>query len=90
MQCGKINMDNYQYYLPVRVRIFKSSEQDYHSFGASVNPEDADLNGHTFCNGDSDDVTFFFHTCLVYKFDLGEVGSSFTGSSGSSHSFFGS
>jgi hypothetical protein len=27
---------------------------------------------------------------LVYKFDLGEVGSSFTGSSGSSHSFFGS
>ena len=28
MQCYKVNMDNYQFYLLARVRIFKSSRQD--------------------------------------------------------------
>ena len=29
MQCGRVNMDNYPFYLPARVRIFKSSGQDF-------------------------------------------------------------
>ena len=73
------------------------NEQDLrnvlYSLGASFELRDGDLDGCTSCDGDSDDgVTFSFHTCLVYGFDLGGVGSSFTtslGSSSSFHSFFG-
>jgi hypothetical protein len=65
-----------------------------HSLGASFGLRDGDLDICTSCDGDSDDgVTFSFHTCLVCELVLGGVGSSFTdssGSSSSSHPFFGS
>ena len=87
-------MDNYQFYLPARVRCFESSEQDssslIYSSGASVGLGDGDLDSCTSC--DSDDVTFSFHTYLAGGLDLGSVGSFFTNSLGcpsSSHSFFG-
>ena len=94
MQCYKINMDNYQFYLLTRVRCFKSSEQDLtgevlYSLGASIGLGDGDLDGCTSCDGDSnDDVTFSFHTSLVYGLVFGIVGSSFMASTSSS--FFGS
>ena len=54
MQCEKVNMDNYRFYLPVRFGIIYSS-------GASVGPGDKDLDGCTSCDGDSDDdATFSF------------------------------
>ena len=85
-------MNNYQFYLLARVQIFKSSGQDFsslvHFLGASVGLGDGDLDSCTSCDGDSDDVTFSLHTCLVYGLDFGRVGSSFTTSSSSSHSFF--
>ena len=31
MQCERVNMDNYLFYLPARVQCFKSSEQDLNS-----------------------------------------------------------
>ena len=44
-------MDNYRFYLPTRVRNFKSAEPDFssrvYSLGASVGPEDGDLDGCT-------------------------------------------
>ena len=58
-----------------------------HFLGASVGLGDGDLNGCTSCDGDSDDITFAFHSCLVCGLDLGRVG--FTGSSSSSHPFLG-
>jgi hypothetical protein len=79
----KVNMDNYRCYLPARVRIFKSSGQDFfsnlvYSSGASVSLGDGDLDGCTSCVGDSDDVVIFsFHTCLVCELVLGGVVSSF-------------
>ena len=83
---------NYRFYLTMRVQCFESSEQDSSGFvyssGASVGPGDGDLDSCTSCDGDSDDVTFSLHTCLVYGLDFGRVGSSFTTSSSSSHSFF--
>jgi hypothetical protein len=59
-----------------------------YSSGASSGLSDGDPDSYTPCDGDSDDdVTFSFHTGLVCGFDLGGVGSSFTGSSNSSLSF---
>jgi hypothetical protein len=81
----RVNMDNYQCYLSVRVWIFKSCEHDFsisfYSSGASVGLRDGDFDGYTSCDGDSDDddVTFSFYTCLVYGVDFGGVGSSFMG-----------
>jgi hypothetical protein len=37
---------------------------------------DGELDGCTSSDGDSDDVTFSFHTCLVCGLALGGVGSS--------------
>ena len=79
-------MDNYRCYLPAMVQNFKSSGQDslekvLYSLGASVGLRDGDLDGCTSCNGDSDDVTFSFHTYFICGLDFGGVGSSFTGSS---------
>ena len=91
----KVNMDNYQFYLLARVRILSLSDRTtsslVHSLGASVGLEDGDPDGCTSCDGDSNVVTFSFHTCLVCGLDFGRVGSSFTtslGSSSSSHPFF--
>ena len=58
-------MDNYRFYLLARVRCFESSELDssslIYSLGASVGPEDGDLDGCTSSNGESnDDATFSF------------------------------
>ena len=83
MQCGKTNMDNYQFYLPMRVWNFESAELDFsslsYSSGASIDPRDRDLDNCTCCDGDSDDdATFFFQTCLGCGLDFGVVGSSFT------------
>ena len=97
MQRKKVNMDNYQFYLPARVQCFKSSEYDLieevlYFLGASIGLGDGDLDGCTSYDGDFDDVTFSFHICLACGLDLGGVGSSFTtslGSSSSFHSFFG-
>jgi hypothetical protein len=65
MQCEKVNMDNYRFYLPARVRNFESTEPDFSSLvyclGASIGPRDGDLDSCTSCDGDSnDDATFFF------------------------------
>ena len=63
-----------------------------HSSCASSGLRDGYLDGCTSCDGDSDNVIFSFHTCLVYGLDFGRVGSSFTtslGSSSSSHPLFG-
>ena len=90
MQRKKVNMDNYQFYLPARVQCFKSSEYDLieevlYFLGASIGLGDGDLDGCTSCDGDSnDDVTFSFHTYLVCGLDFGRVGSSFIGPSSSS------
>ena len=94
MQCGKVNMDNYQFYLLARVRIFKSSGQDltgksFYSLGASIGLGDGDLDGYTSSDGDSYVATFSFHTCFICGLDFGGVGSSFVGSSSSSHSCLG-
>ena len=49
MQCEKVNLDNYRFYLPARVRNFKFAEPDFssciYSLGASVGPGDGDLDG---------------------------------------------
>jgi len=46
-----------------------------HSSGASSGLSDGDPDGYTSYDGVSDgDVTFSFHTCLVYGLDLGGVG----------------
>ena len=89
----KVNMDNYRFYLPARVQCFESSEQDssclVHSFGASIGPRDANLDGCTSCDGDSDDdATFSFQTCLGCGLDFGIVYLSFA--IYPSSSFFGS
>jgi hypothetical protein len=61
MQCERVNMDNYQFYLSVRVQWFKSSEQDsyhVHSLGASSDPKGGDLDNCACWDGDyEDDVT---------------------------------
>ena len=91
-------MDNYRCYLPARAWIFKSfgqdlTEQVLYSLGASSGLSNGDSGGYTSYDRDSDDdVTFSFHTCLDYGFDLGGVSPSFTGALGSSfssHSFLG-
>ena len=81
-------MDNYRFYLPTRVRNFESAEPDFssiiHSLGASISPEDGDLDDCTSYDGDSnDDATFSFQTCLGDGIDFGRIGSSFTTSSSS-------
>ena len=53
--------------------------------GASVGLGDGDPDGCTSCDSGGD-VTFSFHTCLVYGLEFGGAGSSFTTSSGSSSS----
>jgi len=60
-----------------------------YSLGASSGLRDRDLDGCTSCDVDTDDVTFSFHTCLIYGLDFGGVGSSFTTSSSYSQPFFG-
>ena len=61
-----------------------------YTLGASFGLSDGDPDGYTSCDDVSDgDVTLSFHTCLVCGLDLGRVGSSFIGSSGSSQPFFG-
>ena len=49
MQCEKVNMDNYWFYLPTRVQNFKSVEPDFSSCiycsAASVGLGDGDLDG---------------------------------------------
>jgi hypothetical protein len=51
MQCKKVNRDNYQFYLPVRVQNFESTELDFsslvHSSGASIGLGDGDLDDYT-------------------------------------------
>ena len=86
-------MENYRFYLSMRVRCFESSKQDSSSFvyssGASIAPGDGDLDGCTSSVGDSDDdATFFFQTCLGCGLAFGVEGSSFSNSSSSL--FFGS
>ena len=92
----KVNMDNYRCYLTTRVWIFKSSGQDLareESFTLWVHHPVPAIETDDCASCDSgDDVTFSFHTCLVYGLDFGGAGSSFTtpsGSLSSSHSFFG-
>ena len=52
MQCNKVNMDNYRFYLPTRIWSFESSKQDltgevlYFS-GAPFAPRDGDPGGCT-------------------------------------------
>ena len=59
-------MGKYRFYLPVRVRDFKSAEPDFsgciYSLGASVGPEDRDLDGCT---------SFSCHSKLEHCSDLG-------------------
>ena len=93
MECEKINMDNYRFYLPARVRNFESAEPDLSSLvycsGASIGPGDGDYDGCTFYDGDSNnDATFFFQTCFGCEFDFGVAGLSF--STSPSSSLFGS
>ena len=84
MQCEKVNMDNYRFYLPTRIWSFESSKQDLtgevlYFPGPSISPRDRDLDGCTSCDGDSDDdATFSFHTYLVFGLDFGVVDSLFS------------
>jgi hypothetical protein len=52
MQCKKVNMDNYRFYLSARARDFESAEPDFssltHSSGTSLGSGDRDLYGCTF------------------------------------------
>jgi hypothetical protein len=49
MQCERVNMDNYRFYLPVRVRILSPPNRTYHvhSLGALFDPKDGDLDNCT-------------------------------------------
>ena len=83
MQVAKVNMDNHRFYLPARIQNFESAELDFsslvHSSGAPIGPEDGDLDGCTYNDGDSDDdATFFFHTCLGCGLVFGVVDSLFS------------
>ena len=64
MQCEKVNMDNYRFYLPTRVRNFESAEPDFsiwvHSSGVSFGPRDEDPN-----------TCFSRHSKLEHHFGLG-------------------
>ena len=66
MQCEKVNMDNFRFYLPTRVRDFKSAEPDFsdciYSSGALVGLEDGDPNSCT---------CFSCHSNVEHCSDLG-------------------
>jgi len=93
MKCEKVNMDNYRFYLPLRVRNFESAEPDFssliHYSGASFSLGDGYLDGCTSRDDVSDDdATFSFQTCLGCGLDFGIVYLSFA--IYPSSSFFGS